>query len=101
MRLFRVAAEKTLSEYSDDDAHQVRCALDSLRADVLMMASLTDRNLQNAMSCLLDRDAELCAPTISDEEEVDALEKRSIATVWKYWSGISQSLLIYGMLSPP
>ena len=32
-------------------------ALDSLRADALMMASLTDRNLQNAMSCLLDRDA--------------------------------------------
>ena len=31
-------------------------ALDGLRADVLMMASLTDRNLQNAMTCLLDRD---------------------------------------------
>jgi phosphate transport system protein len=51
-------------------------ALDSLRGDVLMMASLTDRNLQNAMSCLLDRDAELCAVTIADEEEVDALEKK-------------------------
>jgi phosphate transport system protein len=51
-------------------------SLDSLRGDVLMMASLTDRNLQNAMSCLLDRDAELCAVTIADEEEVDALEKK-------------------------
>jgi phosphate transport system protein len=51
-------------------------ALDSLRADVLMMASLTDRNLQNAMSCLLDRDTQMCAATIADEEEVDALEKK-------------------------
>lgn len=50
--------------------------LDSLRADVLMMASLTDRNLQNAMGCLLDRNAELCAVTVSDEEEIDALEKK-------------------------
>ena len=51
-------------------------SLDALRADVLMMASLTDRNLQNAMSCLLDRDAEMCAITIVDEEEIDALEKK-------------------------
>jgi len=51
-------------------------ALDALRADVLMMASLTDRNLQNAMSCLLDRDAAMCAVTISDEAEVDLLEKK-------------------------
>jgi phosphate transport system protein len=51
-------------------------ALESLRGDVLMMASLTDRNLQNAMSCLLDRDAEMCSVTIADEEEIDALEKR-------------------------
>lgn len=51
-------------------------ALEALRADVLMMASLTDRNLQNAMSCLLDREAELCAVTIADEEEIDALEKK-------------------------
>jgi phosphate transport system protein len=50
-------------------------ALDSLRAEVLMMASLTDRNLQNAMSCLLDRDMELCALTIAGEMEIDALEK--------------------------
>ena len=51
-------------------------ALDGLRADVLMMASLTDRNLQNAMTCLLDRDAAMCAITISDESEVDLLEKK-------------------------
>jgi phosphate transport system protein len=51
-------------------------ALEALRGDVLMMASLTDRNLQNAMSCLLDRDADLCAVTLADEEEIDALEKK-------------------------
>jgi len=56
--------------------HDFDMALESLRADVLMMASLTDRNLQNAMSCLLDRDADLCAITIADEKEVDALEKK-------------------------
>lgn len=51
-------------------------ALDGLRADALMMASLTDRNLQNAMSCLLDRNPELCATTVADEQEIDALEKK-------------------------
>lgn len=56
--------------------HNFDAALESLRGDVLMMASLTDRNLQNAMSCLLDRDSELCAVTIADEHEINALEKR-------------------------
>ena len=51
-------------------------ALDGLRSDALMMASLTDRNLQNAMSCLLDRNAQLCAVTIADEKEVNSLEKK-------------------------
>jgi phosphate transport system protein len=50
--------------------------LDALRSDALMMASLTDRNLQNAMSCLLDRNVDLCAVTVMDEKEVDALEKK-------------------------
>jgi phosphate transport system protein len=51
-------------------------ALDGLRSDALMMASLTDRNLQNAMSCLLDRNAQLCAVTVADEREVNSLEKK-------------------------
>jgi phosphate transport system protein len=51
-------------------------ALHSLRADVLMMASLTDRNLQNAMACLLDGNAELCAVAVADELEIDELEKK-------------------------
>jgi phosphate transport system protein len=50
-------------------------ALESLRANVFMMASLTDRNLQNSMSCLLDRESQSCSLTIADEEEIDALEK--------------------------
>lgn len=51
-------------------------AMESIRADVLMMASLTDRNLQNAMACLLDGNAELCAVAVADEEEIDVLEKK-------------------------
>lgn len=51
-------------------------ALEALRGDVLMMASLTDRNLQNSMACLLDRNVELCEVTIADEHEIDALEKK-------------------------
>lgn len=50
--------------------------LESLRGNVLMMASLTARNLGHAMSCLLDRDAQQCAITIADEDEMDALEKK-------------------------
>src|SRR6266576_2595885 len=50
--------------------------LQSLRADVLMMASLTDRNLQNAMACLLNGNIELCAVAVADEEEIDELEKK-------------------------
>jgi phosphate transport system protein len=51
-------------------------ALDGLRSDALMMASLTDRNLQNAMACLLDRNVQLCAVTVADEREVNTLEKK-------------------------
>jgi phosphate transport system protein len=50
-------------------------ALVDLRSDALMMASLTERSLTNAMSCLLRGDSDLCARTIADEEEIDALQK--------------------------
>jgi phosphate transport system protein len=56
--------------------HHFDEALDALRGDVLMMASLTERNLQNARSCLLDRETRMCAIAIADEEEIDALEKK-------------------------
>ena len=63
-------------EYSRHILRSFDTALDGLRSDALMMASLTDRNLQNAMSCLLDRNAQLCAVTVADEREVNALEKK-------------------------
>ena len=54
-------------------------ALDSLRAMCLMMASLTDRNLQNAMSCLLDRDAQMCAVTSPMKRRSMRWRKKSMA----------------------
>lgn len=47
-----------------------------LRDDFLMMASLTERNLQHAMQGLLQRDDDICNRTIVDEEEIDQLEKQ-------------------------
>lgn len=51
-------------------------ALEKLRNDVLMMASLTERNLRNAMQGLLQRDSDLCNLAIADDEEIDLLEKQ-------------------------
>lgn len=51
-------------------------ALRSLRENVLMMASLTERNLNHAIEGLLHRDDELCALAIADDAEIDELEKQ-------------------------
>src|SRR6516165_12464321 len=51
-------------------------ALGSLRNDVLMMSSLAERLLENAIQGLLKRDSDLCNITIADDEEVDLLEKQ-------------------------
>jgi phosphate transport system protein len=51
-------------------------ALASLRNNVLMMASLTERTFERAMRGLLDRDDDLCAHAIADDEEIDQLEKQ-------------------------
>lgn len=51
-------------------------ALGSLRNDVLMMSSLTERLLENAIQGLLKRDSDLCNLTIADDEEIDLLEKQ-------------------------
>ena len=51
-------------------------ALASLRNNVLMMASLTQRSLENALEGLLQRDDDLCATSIADDEEIDQLEKQ-------------------------
>ncbi|MEY2518822.1 MAG: phosphate transport system protein [Verrucomicrobiota bacterium] len=51
-------------------------ALSSLRNSVLMMSSLTERSLDRAITGLLQRDDELCAIAIADDEEIDQLEKQ-------------------------
>jgi phosphate transport system protein len=49
-------------------------ALRSLRNDALMMASLTERNLENTRKGLFERDEDWCNTAIADDEEVDTLE---------------------------
>lgn len=51
-------------------------ALTSLRNNVLMMAGLTERCLDRAIKGLLQRDDNLCATAIADDEEIDQLEKQ-------------------------
>jgi phosphate transport system protein len=51
-------------------------ALGTLRNNVLMMSSLTERSLDRAMTGLLQRDDDLCAAAIADDEEIDQLEKQ-------------------------
>jgi phosphate transport system protein len=43
---------------------------------VLMMAGLSERSLERAMKGLFDRNDDLCANTIADDEEIDQLEKQ-------------------------
>jgi len=50
-------------------------ALSNLRNDLLRMAGLTERNLDHAIRGLLQRDDGLCTKAITDDEEVDQLEK--------------------------
>jgi phosphate transport system protein len=49
-------------------------ALTSLRNNVLMMAGLTERTFDRAIRGLIDRDDDLCANAIADDEEIDQLE---------------------------
>ena len=51
-------------------------ALSALRENVLMMASLTERNLERALRGFFERDSELCNLVIADDEEIDQLEKQ-------------------------
>lgn len=51
-------------------------ALSSLRNNVLMMSSLTERSLDRAITGLMQRDDEMCAIAIADDEEIDQLEKQ-------------------------
>jgi phosphate transport system protein len=51
-------------------------ALAALRNNVLMMAGLTERSLDRAMKGLVDRDDNISAHAIADDEEIDLLEKQ-------------------------
>lgn len=51
-------------------------ALAALRNNVLMMAGLAERTLDRAIKGLLQRDDNLCATAIADDEEIDQLEKQ-------------------------
>jgi phosphate transport system protein len=51
-------------------------SLATLRNNVLMMAGLTERSLERAMKGLFNRDDNLCANAIADDEEIDQLEKQ-------------------------
>ncbi|HEY6207322.1 MAG TPA: phosphate signaling complex protein PhoU [Chthoniobacterales bacterium] len=51
-------------------------ALGALRNNVLMMAGLAERSLDRALKGLLQRDDNLCATAIADDEEIDQLEKQ-------------------------
>jgi phosphate transport system protein len=51
-------------------------ALATLSNNVLMMASLAARGLNHALNGLAQRDDDLCATSIADDEEIDQLEKQ-------------------------
>ena len=51
-------------------------ALGLLRNNVLMMAGLAERSLDRAINGLLQRDDNMCASAIADDEEIDQLEKQ-------------------------
>jgi phosphate transport system protein len=51
-------------------------ALAALRNNVLMMAGLTERSLERAMKGLVERDDNISAHAIADDEEIDQLEKQ-------------------------
>ena len=51
-------------------------SLAALRNNVLMMAGLTERSLERAMKGLVNRDDNICATAIADEDEIDQLEKQ-------------------------
>jgi phosphate transport system protein len=51
-------------------------ALETLKADVTLMANLVSRNLANARAGLAERDEDFAAAVIADDDEVDLLEKQ-------------------------
>lgn len=51
-------------------------AIESLKAEVLLMATLSRQNLERAMRSLLERDIDLARSVIADDSDVDDLERR-------------------------
>jgi phosphate transport system protein len=50
-------------------------AIEALRAEVLLMASLARQNLERAMKSLFERDIDLSRTVIADDSDVDDLER--------------------------
>ena len=50
--------------------------MESLKAEVLLMASLTRQNLERAMRSLLERNLDLARAVIADDVDVDELERK-------------------------
>jgi phosphate transport system protein len=63
-------------EHSKHISSRFDAALQDLRSDVLMMASLTDQLFHTAFEALLNRDSELCAHVVAGDEEIDMLERQ-------------------------
>src|SRR5256886_5469587 len=63
-------------------------ALASLRNDVLMMSGLTEGSLERGMKGLVNRDDNICANAIADDEEIDQLEKQidkdGVDILWRF-----------------
>jgi phosphate transport system protein len=51
-------------------------AIEALRAEVILMATLTRQNLERAMKSLLERDIDLSRTVIADDSDVDDLERK-------------------------
>jgi phosphate transport system protein len=51
-------------------------SLEELRADILMMAALVRRSLNNARTGFVQRDEDNCSAAIADDQEVDLLENQ-------------------------
>jgi phosphate transport system protein len=51
-------------------------AIENLRGEVLLMASLARQNLERAMRSLLERDIDLARTVIADDSDVDDLERK-------------------------
>ena len=65
-----------MAEQSKHIRSSFDAALYSLKNDVLMMSSLTDRIFQAAVEGLLNRDSDLCSQVVADDDEIDILEKQ-------------------------